>query len=356
MRRLAFLVLSALAAAASPAAAHPAPFSYVDLTLGERAVDVTISAHVFDVAHELGLASPDSLLDPSFVAGHGDDILARLAPRLQIATDGRALSCRSSEPPVAVAEQQTIRFRLACATEQAPGVVHLRVALFPYDPAHQTFLNLYERGALQAQAVLDRDHPTFESFAGTRQGALAVAERFLPAGIHHILIGPDHLLFLVGLLLLGGSVRKLALVVTAFTLAHSLTLSLAVLGVFSPPARIVEPAIALSIVYVGIDNLLVRRGRDLRPWIALGFGLVHGLGFASVLREMDLPRRALAWSLVSFNAGVEIGQLAVVVAVASALAALRAKSERASQLIAVAGSVVVVVAGSFWFVQRLLFP
>ena len=130
--------------------------------------------------------------------------------------------------------------------------------------------------------------------------------------MHHILIGPDHLLFLVGLLLLGGSLRQLALVVTAFTLAHSLTLTLAVLGLLSPPARIVEPAIALSIVYVGVDNLLVKSGRDMRPWIALVFGLVHGLGFASVLREMELPRRALGWSLFSFNLGVEIGQLLVV--------------------------------------------
>src|SRR5262249_40978753 len=128
-----------------------------------------------------------------------------------------------------------------------------------------------------------------------------------------------------------------------------------VLGVFSPPARLVEPAIALSIVYVGVDNLLVRQGRDMRAWIALGFGLVHGLGFASVLREMDLPRRALGWSLFSFNLGVEVGQLVVVVAVASALAMLRARSEQAGHRLAVAGSIGVVVAGSVWFVQRLLF-
>jgi hypothetical protein len=144
-------------------------------------------------------------------------------------------------------------------------------------------------------------------------------------------------------------------VVTAFTVAHSLTLSLAALAVFTPPARIVEPAIALSIVYVGADNLLARGGRDVRAWIALGFGLVHGFGFASVLREMELPRRALAWSLFSFNVGVEIGQLLVVLAVASALAALRARSEQAGRRLAVAGSIVVVVAGSVWFVERLLF-
>ena len=164
------------------------------------------------------------------------------------------------------------------------------------------------------------------------------------------------MLFLVGiLLLLGGSVRQLAWVVTAFTAAHSLTLSVAVLGLATPPARLVEPAIALSVVYVGLDNLLVKSGRDLRPWIALGFGLIHGFGFASVLREMDLPGRALGWSLFSFNLGVEVGQLLVVLAAALALAALRARSERAWRRLAVAGSVVVMSAGSLWFVQRVFF-
>ncbi len=355
MRRVALAILGALAMAA-PAAAHPAPFSYLDVSLGEQAVEVTVVAHAFDVAHDLGIDSPDLLLDPALAAVRGDDLVALLLSRFQVAVDGRALSCRASNAPSAAPDQQAVRLRFSCASAGPAGVVRVSTAMFPYDPRHQTFVNVYEHGALQAQAILDRDHAALEYFAGTRQGAWAVAGRFLPAGVHHILIGPDHLLFLVGLLLLGGSLRQLALMVTAFTLAHSLTLSLAVLGVFSPPARLIEPAIALSIVYVGVDNLLVRRGRDLRAWIALGFGLVHGLGFASVLREMELPRRALGLSLVSFNVGVEVGQLMVVVAVASALAALRARSARAGQRLAVVGSVGVVVAGSVWFVQRLLLP
>ncbi|HEU0105254.1 MAG TPA: HupE/UreJ family protein [Vicinamibacteria bacterium] len=354
MRRLGLALLIALATAAR-ASAHPAPFSYLDVELGERAVEVTLVAHAFDIAHELGLASPDDALDPALLARRQDDLVARLLPRFRLAADERVLSCRSSAAPEAVPDRSAVRLRFTCPSDGPAGVLRVRAALFPYDPAHQTFLNLYEGGALQSQAILDRDHDATEYFAGTRQGALAVARRFLPAGVHHILIGPDHLLFLVGLLLLGGSVRQLAWVVTAFTVAHSLTLSLAALAVFTPPARIVEPAIALSIVYVGADNLLARGGRDVRAWIALGFGLVHGFGFASVLREMELPRRALAWSLFSFNVGVEIGQLLVVLAVASALAALRARSEEAGRRLAVAGSIVVVVAGSLWFVQRLFF-
>ena len=228
--------------------------------------------------------------------------------------------------------------------------------MFPYDPQHQTFVNIYEGETLVRQAILDRARTTVIYYAGTRQGAAAVVRRFVPAGVHHILIGPDHLLFLVGLLLLGGRLRKLVLIVTAFTLAHSVTLSLAALDVVTPPARLVEPAIALSIVYVGADNLLVRGGRDVRAWIALAFGLIHGFGFASVLKEMDLPRRALGWSLFSFNVGVEIGQLAVVVPVAALLGLLRARSARLGRLVAVAGSLVVIAAGAYWFVRRVFFP
>src|SRR6185295_3705132 len=127
-------------------------------------------------------------------------------------------------------------------------------------------------------------------------------------------------------------------------------LSLAALNVVSPPARLIEPAIALSIVYVGADNLLIRDGRDVRAGIAFAFG------FTSVLREMDLPARALGWSLFAFNAGVEIGQLLVVALVATALAALRSKSEAAGRQLAFAGSIVVMAAGAFWFVQRVFFP
>ena len=112
----------------------------------------------------------------------------------------------------------------------------------------------------------------------------------------------------------------------------------------------------MSIVYVGADNLLVKDGRDVRAWIAFAFGFIHGFGFAYVLRDMDLPTRALGWSLFSFNLGVEIGQLLVVVLVAVALRALRARSEVAGQRLAFAGSILVIAAGAFWFIQRVFFP
>jgi hydrogenase/urease accessory protein HupE len=178
---------------------------------------------------------------------------------------------------------------------------------------------------------------------------------FIPSGIHHIVIGPDHIAFLIGLLLLGGGWRKLTLIVTAFTLGHSVTLSLAALDIVNPPAWLIEPAIALSIVVVGADNLLQRKekGRDLRVWVAAAFGLVHGFGFANVLRELGLPQEALGWSLFSFNVGVELGQLAIVLVAASALALVRRRWPKADKWVVVGGSAAVIAAGGYWFVERV---
>ncbi|MCM3880023.1 MAG: HupE/UreJ family protein [Vicinamibacterales bacterium] len=351
---IAFAVL--MCGLCAPASAHPVPFSYIDARLQPGAVEVTLVAHVFDVAHDLGLEPPERLLDQSTLTPHADAIVTLLRDRLQIAVDGKVLSASTWSRPEPLIERQALQLRASYPISGAAGALTVTAALFPYDPKHQTFVNVYEHDTVVSQSMLDVDHPQAEYFSGTRQGVWAVVRRFGPSGIHHILIGPDHLLFLVGLLLLGGSVRRLLVIVTAFTLAHSLTLSLAALNIVVPPAGIIEPAIALSIVYVGADNLLVRGGRDMRGWIAFAFGFIHGFGFANVLREMDLPARALGWSLFSFNIGVEIGQLFVVATVATALAVLHSRSEAASRRLVFAGSVFVMAAGTFWFVQRVFFP
>jgi len=335
--------------------AHPVPFSYVDARLEHDSLEVTVVMHVFDVAHELGVEPPEALLQDDTARARAEAVQRLVLSRLSFTIDGRRMGLEWSTPDV-LADRQSLRFRASSKLTQAGGLLTVRAALFPYDPAHQTFLNVYESARLTTQAILDRQHAAFDYFTGTRQGVLAVIVRFLAAGFHHILVGPDHLLFLLGLLLLGGTFRRLLVVVTAFTLAHSLTLSLAALNIVTPPARIIEPAIALSIVYVGIDNLLVRDGRDVRAWIAFAFGFIHGFGFANVLREMDLPTRALGWSLGAFNVGVELGQIVVVVVVAGALAALRSRSSAAGRRLAFAGSCVVIAAGTFWFVQRTFFP
>ena len=348
------LVLVMLPAAV---AAHPVPFSYLDLRLdlgAPQAVSGTLTVHVFDAAHELSIEPPERLLSSAAASAQAATLEALLASRLALTADGKPLAV-SWGPPDVLADKQSLRLPFVASGARMPGRLTVSAAFFPYDPNHQTFVNIYEASVLRRQAILDVHHPSLEHFTGSTQGTLAVIARFLPAGIQHILIGPDHILFLIGLLLLGGSVRRLLLVVTSFTIAHSITLSIAALNILSPPSHVVEPLIALSIIYVGVDNLLIRGGRDVRAWIALTFGLVHGFGFASVLREMDLPQRALGWSLFSFNVGVEIGQLIVVVLVASALAALRHRSEAAGRRLAFAGSIVVVAAGTFWFVQRVFF-
>ena len=342
-------------ALAAPALAHPVPFSYLDVQLQKSSIDVSLVAHIFDVAHDLQVTPVERLLESSTVAERESAIRMMLAPRLELSADGRVLTPVWGSTEI-LRDRQSLRVHLRYATASPAGTVAVNTVMFPYDPMHQTFVNMYEGETLTSQMILDARHPRLEYFAGSRQGVAAVIRKFVPAGVHHILIGPDHLLFLVGLLLLGGTVRQLLLVVTSFTVAHSITLSLAALNLVTPPARLIEPAIALSIVYVGADNILAKGGRDVRGWIAFTFGFIHGFGFANVLREMDLPRRALGWSLFSFNVGVEIGQLLVVVLVATALVALKSRSQWAGRHLAFAGSIVVIAAGTFWFVQRVFFP
>jgi len=348
------LAACAVLLAARTAHAHPVPFSYLDVRVEQAALDVTLTAHVFDVGHDLQIDPADRLLAPDVLSSHAAALVALMTPRLTLRVDGRLLAPQWS-PPEALAERQSVRIRLRYPLSQMPGVVAIDAALFPYDPEHKTFVNVYE-GARVTQAILDRAEIHMDYYAGSAQSPWAVVRRFVPAGVHHILIGADHLLFLFGLLLMGGTMRRLAVIVTAFTVAHSLTLSLAALNLVTPPARVIEPAIALSIVYVGLDNLMVRGGRDARAWIAFAFGFIHGFGFANVLRDMDLPARALGWSLFAFNVGVEMGQLVVVVVVASVLALVRRRYPAAGRFVTVAGSLAVSAAGVFWFVERVFFP
>ena len=340
---------------ARPAAAHPVPFSYLDVRLQPASLDVQLIVHIFDVAYDLNVTPMEKLLEQDTVTARAAAMQSLLTRRFDLLGDGYPLKGEWSAPEI-LKDRQSIRFTIHYPIGEMPATLTVNANMFPYDPTHQTFVNVYENDSLTSQLILDHNHSETDYFAGTRQGVMAVIRKFIPAGVHHILIGPDHLLFLVGLLLLGGTIRQLILVVTSFTVAHSITLSLAALSILNPPSRIIEPAIALSIVFVGADNLLSTGGRDVRPWIALSFGFIHGFGFASVLKEMGLPTQALAWSLFSFNFGVEIGQLLVVAAVATALSTIRSRSEWAGRQLAFAGSIVVIVAGTFWFVQRLFFP
>lgn len=360
--RVAACLAALLLVVAGRAAAHPAPFSFLDLELDAQGLHGSIIVHDLDAAHDLGVDPPDGLLDPAIAARHRGALEALVAARLRIEADGQPRTIEWTSLDV-VLERYGLRlsFRAGARADR----LNVHAVMFPYDPVHQTFVNIQEDGSLRHQAILTADAPTLQYFSGSPQGRLAVVRTFVASGVEHILIGPDHVLFLIGLLLLGGSFGRLALIVTAFTIGHSITLSLAALDIVSPPARYIEPLIALTIVVVGADNLLVlserRKGareavpsttRDARPLFAGAFGLIHGFGFAAVLKGFGLPREALAWSLVSFNVGVEIGQLVIVVLAAAFLAlAIRARPSLGHPL-TVIGSIGVILAGAYWFVER----
>jgi hydrogenase/urease accessory protein HupE len=347
------------------AGAHPAPFSYLDLYLDESGTRGTLTLHDYDLAHELGITQPDELLKPEVVQRYRAQLTQVMDTRLQLVADLRPVR-PVWQDAIVLAERQSVQLQFKLLDDR-PGQLDIVAWLFAYDPTHQTFINIYEDGQLKHQAILDARHTSMNYYSGSLQGRWTVVRTYVQAGVHHILIGPDHVLFLFGLLLLGGTLWRLLSIVTAFTIGHSITLSLAALGVMRLPGSLIEPVIALSVVVVGVDNLLVRKQqvpgtgvmqdavRDLRPWLAATFGLVHGFGFAAVLQEFGLPREALIWSLAAFNIGVEVGQLLIVMLVTGALWGLRRYSAVLAERCVLLGSGVVIAAGGYWFVQRVWF-
>ena len=187
----------------------------------------------------------------------------------------------------------------------------------------------------------------------TRPTRLEIARQYLWLGYTHILPkGLDHILFVLGIFLLSPRWKTMLLQVTAFTVAHSITLGLSIYGIVSLPSRSVEPLIALSIAYVAIENLLTR---DLKPWrlaLVFMFGLLHGLGFAGVLRELGLPREEFLTALLTFNVGVEGGQLTVIAAALLVVAPFM-KQSWYRQRVVIPASLVIAAVGLYWTVTRL---
>ena len=193
---------------------------------------------------------------------------------------------------------------------------------------------------------------------------------YIPVGFDHILPqGLDHILFVLGLFFLSIHLRPLVWQVTAFTLAHTVTLALGALGLVNVPGSIVEPLIAASIVYVAVENIFARGLTKWRPAVIFGFGLLHGLGFASVLGEFGLPEDRFIPALIGFNVGVEVGQLTVialafVVIWLGVLAARRAKFTGVEEMvteypvmfraISVTGSLIIALIGVYWVIERTL--
>ncbi len=183
--------------------------------------------------------------------------------------------------------------------------------------------------------------------------AATVAGRYLRLGFLHILPrGLDHVLFVLGLFLLGTGLRPLVWQVTAFTVAHAVTLTLAVLGVVSLPGSLVEPLIALSITYVAVENLLTDRLHPWRPIVVFGFGLLHGLGFAGILAELGLPDGHRTLGLATFNIGIELGQLGVIAAAWLLLGWYRERAWYRTRVV-MPLSAGIALMGLFWAIERL---
>ena len=223
-----------------------------------------------------------------------------------------------------------------------------------------------------AYALIDaRDpyRPTTEWLEGDRSSSPVSLEHALPyasrirlaaqyvvLGFTHILPkGLDHVLFVLGIFLLSRRAKPILLQVTAFTIAHSITLALSIFEIVSLPPSIVEPAIAFSIAYIAIENVVTR---DLRPWryaLVFGFGLLHGLGFAGVLREVGLPRSELVTALFGFNVGVELGQLTVIGAAFLLVGVWFRDRAWYHQRVVLPASVLIACLGLYWTFERLPF-
>jgi hydrogenase/urease accessory protein HupE len=317
---------------AARAAAHGTDYTGLRIVLKENGTSVAVSVH-------------DHLLPTG-------DAVTEVAARLKLRLNGVPFTAAK-----AAAVHDTANRRWIWQAESPVAVSSLKVErpLFPEVEGEKTILTVIRDGVQVGGAALTKDSPAFLLEEGhSSQGWWGDFTRFIREGIHHIFLGPDHIAFIVGLLLLGGSLIMLLKVVTAFTLAHSITLSLAAVGTLSLSPRIVEPVIALSIVVVAALNLRPAEERsDVRPLLAFGFGLIHGFGFAGALSEVGLPASTLGWSLAGFNLGVELGQAVIVLLLSPVLALLSRKRETLHAKVVLVSSLAIAAMGGWWFVERV---
>ena len=371
MSRLLGWCLAALLMSAPAAWAHKPSDSYLTLRVDAQGVNGQWDIALRDLDVVLGLdADGDGQITWGEVRARHADIAAFVLARLQVHADG--LPCTVSAGAQQVDEHTdgaytVIPLQLQCAKPPTEAVTVGYTLFADVDPQHRGLLNLATPGGTRT-AVLGPQSATqtFTVGAGAEAGPLAQFLTYLHEGVWHIWIGFDHILFLLSLLLpavgvwrqgrwqpverLREAVWDVLRIVTGFTVAHSITLSLATLGLVSLPSRLVESVIAASVVLAALNNVWpVFQGR--RWGVAFGFGLIHGFGFASVLVDLGLPKDALALALVGFNVGVELGQLAIVVAFLPLAFALRG-SLFYKRGVLVAGSLVIAAIASAWFLER----
>jgi hypothetical protein len=356
---------------AGEALAHKPSDSYLTLRASGDAFTGQWDIALRDLDVALGLdADGDGQITWGEVRTRHTEIAAFALARLKVQADGQACTVQAGQQQV---DEHTdgaytvIPLRLTCAKPPAEELEIGYTLFADIDPQHRGLLNLATPGGTRT-AVLGPQAPTqrFTIAAGSQAGPLAQFLTYVREGVWHIWIGFDHILFLLSLLLpavvvwKGGrwhAVERLPQaawdvlrIVTAFTVAHSITLSLAALGLVSLPSRLVESAIAASVVLAALNNIWpLFQGR--RWSVAFIFGLIHGFGFASVLADLGLPQDALVLALVGFNVGVELGQLAIVVVFLPVAFALR-RTGFYRKGVLLAGSAVIALVAAAWFLER----
>lgn len=343
----------------APVSAHQVNLSTARLALAkDRTVAVEVALKGSDIDRLVGTKVYDAkedAVDPSAVAAFAAPILAYLASHLAVTgSDGTA--CPAGNAAI-VADGDGVIFRNSYACGDIAGdIVYRSTVLTEKDPTARQVV-LIAQGNSEAQALLDAGD-TKVTLSAPPPSLLSTMRRYLVTGIEHIFLGYDHVAFLVGVVLWARRLIPVIKIVTAFTVAHSITLSLAALDVLVIPSRIVEPAIAASIVFVALENY-VSRDIDRRWRVAFAFGLIHGFGFAGALREFGLPPDAVVTALAAFNVGVEIGQVAIVSIVVPGLilfdrlmAPDPTRPARAASVV-YALSVAIGLLGSYWFLTRL---
>jgi len=325
-------------------------------------------------AHNLNMASVRVRLEKSSVAVSVVAHLHAFASTDPTAEISRRLKLRLNGKEFRAARVQLVRDNAnglvmwQAQSTTAASRVEIAGPLFPERSTEPTILTVMKGRQVLGEVVVDAQHPVATIGEAPEYSAAAtVAHRFMREGMKHIFLGLDHVLFLLSLMLLGGTSRQLLKIATAFTAAHTITLSLAATKTLVVSPRFVEPIIALSIVAVAAANLIMparlpddlnnaprKVENDYRPWFAFGFGLIHGFGFASALSEIGLPPESLVWALGAFNIGVELGQAALIVLSVPWLAWLIKMRPRLRRPITIYGSATVALIGVLWFMQRIL--
>ena len=298
-----------------------------------------------------------------------DDITRLATSRLQLSSADKDCAWATAAP-LMLDKHSDGTYAVLSLSAQCPsltGALKARYSLlFDVDPTHRGLVQWIAPGSTEAQALVFGNESGEQSLALQPAGAWETLRQYMLDGVWHIWIGYDHILFLLALLLpsvlvrqagqwapaprIGGAAKEVIKVVTAFTLAHSITLSLAALGLISLPSRLVESAIAASVVVAALSNLF--GAVESKRWMmAFAFGLLHGFGFASVLADLGLPKNALVLALVGFNVGVELGQLTIVAVFLPLAFSLRGTAFYRVGVLK-GGSLIVALLATWWLVQR----